>query len=102
MLTVSGSFEQLITYVVFITLIFWIAAVASVFRLRRTMPDLPRPYKTWGYPVVPAFFILAATGIVLNTLWTKPKESLVGLGLTLLGVPVYYYWRRGRRRVEQR
>jgi len=62
--------------------------------LRRKYPDLPRPYKTWGYPVVPVVFIIAASGILINTLIEKPVESLAGLGFTALGIPVYHYWRR--------
>ncbi len=93
-LTLTGTFEQLFTYVVFITLVFWTAAVASVFTLRKKYPDLPRPYKTWGYPFVPVVFIIATTGIILNTLIAKPLESLAGLGITLIGIPVYYFWKK--------
>ena len=93
-LTVSGTYEQLFVYVTFINLIFWIAGTASVFRLRRKRPDMPRPYKTWGYPVVPIVFIIALLGILVNTLISRPVESLTGTALTLLGIPVYLYWRR--------
>ena len=92
--TLIGSFEQLFTFAMFVTIIFWIVATASVFTLRRKFPDLPRPYKTWGYPVVPIVFILASSGILLNTLFEKPVESLAGVGFTILGIPVYYYWKR--------
>jgi APA family basic amino acid/polyamine antiporter len=77
----------------FIAILFWIAATASVFTLRKKRPDLPRPYKTWGYPAVPAIFIIASTGILLNTLLEKPAEALAGLLLTALGIPAYYYWK---------
>lgn len=93
-LALSGTFEQIITFVIFVSVIFWIAATASVFTLRRKYPDLPRPYKTWGYPVVPVLFIIASSGILLNTLIEKPTESLAGVGLTVIGIPVYYYWKR--------
>jgi len=93
-LTVTGTFEQLFTYVVFVTIMFYILTVASVFTLRRKFPDLPRPYKTWGYPVVPVIFIIASSGILLNTLIEKPVESLAGLGFTIVGIPVYYLWMR--------
>lgn len=96
-LTVTGTFEQLFTYVVFITIMFYILTVASVFTLRRKFPDLPRPYKTWGYPVVPVIFIIASSGILLNTLIEKPVESLAGLGFTIVGIPVYYWWMRKSR-----
>ncbi len=92
-LALTGTYEQLFTYVVFVTLTFWIAAVAAVFVLRRRRPDMPRPYRTPGYPVVPAVFIAATAAILINTLFARPVESLAGLGLTLLGIPVYYYWR---------
>jgi len=93
-LALSGTFEQIITFVMFVSVIFWIAAAASVFTLRRKYPDLPRPYKTWGYPVVPVLFIIASVGILLNTLIEKPVESLAGVGITLIGIPVYYHWKR--------
>lgn len=94
LLALSGTYEQLFTYVTFINLIFWIAGTASVFRLRKKNPDLPRPYKTWGYPVVPIFFLIALSGILINTLLNRPVESLAGLALTLLGIPVYLYWNK--------
>ena len=86
LLVLSGNFEQLITYTMFISFVFWIAATASVFKLRKKYPDLPRPYKTWGYPVVPIIFIVATSGILINTLIEKPLESLAGVGITLIGV----------------
>jgi APA family basic amino acid/polyamine antiporter len=98
-LTATGSFEQLFTFVMFVSIIFWITAASSVFTLRKKYPDLPRPYKTWGYPVVPLLFIFAAFGILINTLIEKPVESLAGLGLTVLGTPVYFYWQRKNRSI---
>jgi APA family basic amino acid/polyamine antiporter len=93
-LALTGTYQQLFTYVVFVSFIFWIAATAAVFVLRKRRPDLPRPYKTWGYPVVPWVFIAAGSAIMINTLIARPVESLAGLGLTLLGVPAYFYWRK--------
>lgn len=93
LLTLSGTYEQLFTYVTFAAIIFYIVAVAAVFTLRKKYPDLPRPYKTWGYPVMPILYIVACLGILINTLLEKPVESLAGLGLVALGIPVYYYWR---------
>jgi APA family basic amino acid/polyamine antiporter len=93
-LTVSGTFEQIFTFAMFIAIVFWITATCSVFTLRKKFPDLPRPYKTWGYPVVPIIFIAASAGILLNTLIEKPVESLAGLALTALGIPIYFYWKR--------
>jgi APA family basic amino acid/polyamine antiporter len=93
-LALSGTFEQLITFVIFTSIIFWIASTTTVFTLRKKQPDLPRPYKTWGYPVVPIIFILTSMGILVNTLIEKPVESLAGLGLTLIGIPIYFYWKK--------
>jgi APA family basic amino acid/polyamine antiporter len=93
LLTLLGTFEQIFTFAMFIAILFWIAATASVFTLRKKRPDLPRPYKTWGYPAVPIIFIIASTGILLNTLVEKPVEALAGLLLTILGIPAYYYWK---------
>jgi APA family basic amino acid/polyamine antiporter len=95
MLTLLGTFEQIFTFAMFIAIAFWVAAAASVFRLRKKRPDLPRPYKTWGYPIVPAVFIIASCGILLNTLLEKPVEAVAGLLLTALGIPAYFYWKRG-------
>lgn len=93
-LALAGSFEQIFTFSMFMAIVFWIAATAAVFTLRRKRPALNRPYKTWGYPVVPALFILASAGILLNTLLESPVEALAGIALTGLGVPVYFAWRR--------
>lgn len=94
-LVFSGSFEQIITFAMFISIVFWIAAAAAVFKLRKKCPTLTRPYKTWGYPVVPLIFIMACIGILLNTLIEKPVESLAGVGLAIIGIPVYFFWKRG-------
>ena len=99
LLTLAGTFEQIFTFAMFMAIVFWIAATASVFTLRKKLPDLPRPYKTWGYPVVPALFILASLGILLNTLLEKPAEALAGIILTALGIPVYYHWKRKKNNI---
>jgi basic amino acid/polyamine antiporter, APA family len=93
-LALSGTYEQLFTYVMFASILFNVATGLSLFRLRRTQPDHPRPYRTWGYPVVPLLFIGGAVAFVLNTVFERPAESLAGLGLLALGLPVYWYWRR--------
>jgi amino acid transporter len=76
---------------------FYALAVTAVFVLRKKRPDMPRPYKTWGYPVVPILFLLASAGMVLNALWTNPVDTGVTFGMMLLGIPVYYIWMRKRR-----
>lgn len=96
-LTLLGTFEQIFTFAMFIAIAFWIAAAAAVFTLRIKRPDLPRPYRTWGYPIVPMIFILASTGILLNTLIEKPVESIAGIGLTLMGIPAYLFWQRRKK-----
>ncbi|MFW6136963.1 MAG: APC family permease [Candidatus Aminicenantaceae bacterium] len=94
LLTLIGTFEQIFTFAMFMSIAFWVAAAAAVFRLRKKRPDMPRPYKTWGYPVVPWLFILASGGILVNTLIEKPVESLSGIALTAAGVPVYFWWKK--------
>jgi APA family basic amino acid/polyamine antiporter len=93
-LTLSGSYEQLFTYVMFASILFSVAAGVALFVLRRTRPAQPRPYKAWGYPLVPALFVLGASAFVLNTLFERPVESIAGLGLVATGVPVYVWARR--------
>jgi APA family basic amino acid/polyamine antiporter len=97
-LTASGRYDQLYTYVVFVAVLFHAATGAAVFVLRRKRPDAPRPYRTWGYPVVPFLFIASSAVLVVNTLHEKPVESLFGLGLLALGLPAYFYWRRAAAR----
>ena len=94
LLCVSGSFEQLFTYVVFGLWIFFGLTVGAVMILRKKRPDLPRPYKTWGYPVTPVLFILAALYISVNSLIAKFGNTVIGLVIILLGVPAYVYWKR--------
>jgi APA family basic amino acid/polyamine antiporter len=95
-LVVSGRYDQLFTYAMFSSLLLYAAAVASVFTLRRTKPDLPRPYRVWGYPVVPFLFLLAIAALIVNTLIERPMESLTGLGFLALGLPAYLFLRRRR------
>ena len=94
LLAVSGTFEQLLTYVVFSGWIFYGAGAMSIFVYRRRAPDAPRPFRVPGYPVTPALFVLASAAIVLNTLVSQPGRALVGLAVVLAGVPAYLIWRR--------
>lgn len=96
-LTCSGTYEQLYTYVTFAVVLFHAATGSAVFVLRRRRPEAPRPYRTWGYPWVPALFVLTSLLLVVNTLVRKPIESAIGLFLLILGLPVYL-WRRWRGR----
>ena len=94
-LALSGSYTQLFTWVTFAVVLFHVAVGAAVFVLRRKGPDAPRPYSAWGYPVVPALFILAMALLLLNTLVERPVESLLGLACIAAGWPAYAWWRRG-------
>jgi APA family basic amino acid/polyamine antiporter len=96
LLSLTGTFEQLASYVIFGQWIFFGLTVSAVFVLRAKRPDLPRPYRTWGYPVTPIIFIAAALYISVNSLVTQPARALAGLGIILLGVPAYLYWQRHR------
>jgi APA family basic amino acid/polyamine antiporter len=89
-----GTFERLFTYVIFGQWIFFGLTVAAVIILRRKRPDLPRPYRTWGYPVTPAVFIVAALFISTNTLINQFWNAMAGLGIILLGLPFYWYWKK--------
>jgi APA family basic amino acid/polyamine antiporter len=92
-LTVSGTYSQLYTYVIFASVVFHAMTAAAVFVFRRRLRDAPRPYRTWGYPLVPALFILACLLLIGNTLKESPVESLIGLGIVALGVPAYWVFR---------
>jgi basic amino acid/polyamine antiporter, APA family len=96
-LALSGSYQQLFTYVMFSSILLHMIGAIGLFRLRRLRPEHPRPYRVWGYPVVPAVFILASAAFVLNTLVERPIESLAGLGLLAIGLPVYWYSKRSAR-----
>ena len=88
-LILSGTFEQLLTYTTFSLVGFSALAVSAVFVLRRRHPELPRPYAVWGYPWLPAIYLLGAIGILLNTIWERPVECGIGIGLCAGGVPIY-------------
>lgn len=94
LLVLSGTFDQLTDMIIFAVFIFYGATSLGVFILRRRMPDAHRPYKVWGYPVVPAFYILFCIGLFLNTIITRPREAVIGLTLILLGIPVYFYMKK--------
>ncbi len=81
---------------VFAAVLFHVGTGAAVLVLRHRRPDLARPYRVWGYPLVPLAFILASLALVGNTLVERPLQSLVGLGLVALGIPAYLWWRRSR------
>ncbi len=93
LLTLSGQYNDLLDYVIFAVLLFYILTIGGLFRLRRTRPELPRPYRAAGYPVLPALYMLVATVIEILLLVNKPAFTVRGLIIVLLGVPVYFLWR---------
>jgi APA family basic amino acid/polyamine antiporter len=92
----GGKFEELLKFAVFGAWIFLGLAVLGVFILRKRRPDMPRPYKTWGYPVTPAVFVLAAMFILVNTIVKSFWNSFASLALIALGIPAYLYWNKKR------
>ncbi|NJK95397.1 MAG: amino acid permease [Bacteroidales bacterium] len=94
LLVLSGSFDQLTDMLVFAAFFFYGATTLGVFIMRKKEPLLERPYKVWGYPVVPAFFLLFCAVLVVITFFTKPREAMLGLLLMLTGIPFYWYWNR--------
>ena len=99
-LALTGTFEQLLTYVVFIGWIFYALAAGSVFVYRKRLPDAVRPYRVPGYPWTPLLFIIAAGAIVVNTIVTQPLRAAIGLGIVLVGAPAYLIWRSKADREE--
>ena len=100
LLVLSGTFDQLTDMIIFAVFIYYGATTLGVFILRKTMPDAPRPYKVWGYPVVPAIVILFCAALFVNTIFTRPREAAIGLVLMLTGVPLYLWFTRSNRPVQ--
>jgi APA family basic amino acid/polyamine antiporter len=94
LLTLSGGYSDLLDYVIFAVLLFYILTIAGLFVLRRTRPDMERPYRAFGYPVLPAAYIAVAGLIEVLLLLYKPSYTWPGLIIVLLGLPVYFLWRR--------
>jgi APA family basic amino acid/polyamine antiporter len=93
-LVLSGTFDQLTDMLIFAVYIFYGATATGVFILRRRMPDAHRPYKVWGYPVIPAIFVLFCIGLFFNTIVNRPREAAIGLTLILTGIPVYFLFHK--------
>ena len=94
LLTFTGTFNQLITYIIFSFLIFYGMSAGAVIILRRKLPELERPYKTPLYPWIPIIFILFAVFLTINTVMEAPRDAAIGAGIILLGLPFYYYWNK--------
>ncbi len=101
LLCLSGTYSDLLDYVIFAVLIFYILTIAGIFLLRKKRPDAERPYKAWGYPVVPALYILAAAAISIDLLIFKPMYTWPGMLIVLLGIPVYFIWSKLGKKAEE-
>ncbi|HEY9783806.1 MAG TPA: amino acid permease [Candidatus Obscuribacterales bacterium] len=97
LLATSGTYSQLLEYVVFAALLFYVLTVAGLMILRRTRKDIERPYKVFAYPLMPLFYIIAASAIMVGQIWLSPKFSGAGLLIILSGLPAYYLWRSKNR-----
>jgi APA family basic amino acid/polyamine antiporter len=97
-LTLSGRYDQLYTYVIYGMVLSYTLTVIALFWLRWKRPDIPRPYRCTGYPWLPAIYVLIGTAWTLNTIITRPKEAFVGTAIVLVGVPLYLYWKRVNRK----
>jgi len=96
-LTVSGRYDQLYTYVIFGMVLSYELTVIGMFWLRWKRPDIPRPYRCTGYPWLPGIYVVAGAAWILNTIWTRPLETFVGIGIVLVAVPGYLSWKRRSR-----
>ncbi len=94
LLALSGSYDKLTDWAIFALWLFYGLTAASVLLLRRRMPDAERPYRVWGYPVVPVMFLAVTAWLLINTLWTAPGQTALGLGVMALGLPFYWHWSR--------
>jgi APA family basic amino acid/polyamine antiporter len=94
LLCLSGTYSDLLDYVIFAVLIFFALTILAIFVLRKKRPDIERPYKAFGYPVIPGLYILTTVVIMVILLIYKPNYTFPGLGLVLLGIPVFYLWRK--------
>jgi APA family basic amino acid/polyamine antiporter len=97
-LTLSGTYSDLLDYVIFAQLLFYVLTVSAVFVLRKTRPDVPRPYRAWGYPIVPAAYIAAAVALMLDLLAVKPRFTWPGLAIVVAGAIVYAGMKRRQSR----
>jgi APA family basic amino acid/polyamine antiporter len=100
-LTLSGRYDQLYTYVIYGMVLSYTLTVIGMFILRWRRPDIPRPYRCTGYPVLPAIYVLIGIAWTLNTIITRPTEAFWGTAIVLLGVPGYMYWKRASRKAAQ-
>ena len=98
LLTLSGRYDQLYTYVMFGMVLSYTLTVIGMFLLRWRRPEIPRPYRCTGYPWLPAIYVLVGTVWTLNTIITRPTEAFWGTAIVLVGWPFYLYWKRSKRK----
>jgi APA family basic amino acid/polyamine antiporter len=94
LLCLSGTYSNLLDYVIFAVLLFFTLTIIAIFILRTKKPEIPRPYKAFGYPFIPAIYILTTSFIMIILLIYKPNYTFPGLILVVLGIPVYYIWKK--------
>ncbi len=99
LLCLSGKYGDLLDYVMFAVMLFYILTIAGIFILRKKQPDAERPYKAWGFPVVPIIYIVLAVLFCINLIYSKPQNSLPGLGIVLLGIPIFFYWQSRKKTI---
>lgn len=97
LLVLSGTFDQLTDMIIFAVFIYYGATTLGVFILRKKMPDAPRPYKVWGYPFVPAVVIVFCAVLIVNTIFSRPREAAIGVVLMLTGVPMYWWFKKNNK-----
>ena len=100
-LVLSGTFDQLTDMIIFAVFIYYGATTLGVFILRKKMPDAPRPYKVWGYPVVPAIVVVFCVVLIINTVFSRSREAAIGAVLMLTGVPLYWWFTRKKKEISQ-
>jgi APA family basic amino acid/polyamine antiporter len=93
-LALSGSYDALTDSVIFASWLFYGLVTASLFVFRRTMPDAPRPYRAFGFPVIPMIFLVVTAALLINTFVAAPREAVRGVALLAAGLPFYWYWSR--------
>jgi APA family basic amino acid/polyamine antiporter len=91
LLCLSGQYNQLLDFLIIVVLIFYILTVGGLFILRKKKPNMERPYKAFGYPFLPALYIILAVWVSINIIINQTENSLYGIGIMLLGLPIYYF-----------
>jgi len=93
-LALSGSYDALTDSVIFVSWLFYGLTTASLFVFRKSLPDAPRPYRAFGYPMIPLIFLLVTAALLVNTFVAAPRQAFEGVAVLLAGLPFYWYWSR--------